>query len=179
MSKILKYITIFFFITAVVITAGCSGRNPDTDNISEQITSKTEATPEFRSSVTSLDPQLVISPENKFPVVNPGEECDDKVTINSTLGDTYNITLYAHSIDERLAVYVDGKDGGPFESNEILKGNGESINVSIQASPKIEDGNYTILLNSTYYDIDHHLYTKSNSITVIVQEKSLWSKLKR
>lgn len=177
MSKILKAIAILFVITAVVIAAGCTNKTKDINNASEQVTPTTEATTVVTPAVTSSDPQLVVSPENKFPVVNPGQKCDDKVTINSTLGDAYNITLYAHSIDEHLAVYVDGKDGGPFESNEILKGNGQSINVSIQTSPQITDGNYTIFLNSTYCDIDKHVYTNSNSIIVIVQDKSIWSKL--
>lgn len=174
MSKTLKAIAILLVITAVVITAGCTDNDPPTNNtINDPPT--TETTPVITPVVfTSSDPQLDISPENKFPVVNPGQRCDDKVTISSTHGDAYNITLDAHSTDKHLAVYVDGKEGGPFESNEILKGNGQSLNVSIQTSPQITVGDYTILLKSTYYDIDKHVYTYSNNIIVTVKDNSWW-----
>jgi len=118
-------------------------------------------------------PQLVVSPDPKFIDTEPGKECKDKVTIDSTLGNAYNITLYADCINEGkdLAVYIDGKEKGPFTCDEILKGHKQSTDVLIVTSPEIENGTYTIFLNSTYYDSANNVYRDFNFFNVTVRDK--------
>jgi hypothetical protein len=171
MSRILRAIAILFVITAVVFAAGCSTKQDPKNNFKETPEEISPATPVVTPAVTSSDnPQLIVSPDNKFPVMEPNAQYNEKVTINSTLGDAYNVKLYAHSSDKRLAVYIDEKEGGPFVSDKILKGNGQSTNVSIQTSRQITNGNYTIYLESTYHDINNNEYPNSNSIIVIVHQ---------
>lgn len=158
MSKILKAITILFLIIAVAFVAGCAG-NDEQNNPS--------------LGPASLDPKLVISPHNKFPSINAGEQYNGQVNINSTLGDAYNITLYDASGDENLGVYIDGKEGGPFEVGKLSKGTGQSVNLSIQTPSNIDDDKHTVLLKATYYDINHNIYETSTNIPITVEKSGL------
>ncbi len=126
------------------------------------------------SAIYPLDkPTLVISSENKFIDLKPGQEFKEKVTIYSTLGNAHHIQLYANPKGQRsnLTVYVDGKEMGPFESAYIGRGNGESTNLRIETSSQIPAGTYTISLNSTYHDFFGKEYTNSNSFEVTVKDK--------
>lgn len=175
MSKILKAIAILFVITAVVTSAGClnnsSNQNSDSQN---NITTAQVQVP--TPAPTPSDPQLAISPDEKFPgVITGGSPVNDKVTMKSVLGDAYNISLIAYPEDEKnhLSVKVDEIEGAPFLSDKILKGNKQYVNVSIEASNQCATGNHTISLKANYHDITNQEYQSSSSIIVNVEQGGL------
>lgn len=174
MSKILKAIAMFLVITAVVCAEGCSNKQTNTTNYSQSsIIPATEAT----STPTPSDPQLAISPDNKFSSVtidNSPVKINDKVTMKSILGDAYNISLNAYPEDENnISVKIDEIEGGPFLSDKILKGDKQHVNMSVELAPQCASGNYTILLNATYHDVTNQEYTTSDSVIVSVNHKSI------
>ena len=174
MSKILKALTILFVIIAVVITAGCGEKTTPTP--APTPTPETEATP----APTPFDPQLAISPDNKFfneKIDDTPVKVDDKVTMKSILGDAYNISLNAHPDDENnLSVKVDDIEGSPFLTDKISKGDKQHVNVSVEIAPQCPSGNYTIALNAIYHDITNQEYTSSDSIIINVEHPSLADK---
>jgi uncharacterized protein YcfL len=174
MSRILRAMAILLVIIAVVCAAGCSSKQTNTTNHNQSsIVPATEATP----TPTPSDPQLAISPDNKFSSVtidNSPVKIDDKVTMKSILGDAYNISLNAYPNDENnISVKVDEIEGGPFLSDKILKDDKQHVNVSIELAPQCSSGNYTILLKATYHDITNQEYSTSDSIIVNVIHKSI------
>jgi hypothetical protein len=178
MSKTLKAIAMFLVITAIIFAAGCIDKQTIKTNSSQNnITPATEATP----TPTPSDPQLVISPDNKFSSVTLDDspvKINDKVTMKSILGDAYNISLNAYPDDENnISVKVDEIEGGSFLSDKIVKDDKQYVNMSIELAPQCSPGNYTILLKANYHDITNQEYSTSGSIIVNVNHKSTTDKL--
>lgn len=167
MSNILKAIVMLLIIASLVFVSGCSNKQIDKDNTSVAPTPTPTPTP------TPSDPQLAISPDEKFPtVITGGSPVNDKVTMKSILGDAYNISLAAYPEDEKnhLSVKVDEIEGAPFISDKILKDNKQHVNVSIEASNQCVTGNHTISLKATYHDITNQEYRSSSNIIVNVEQ---------
>jgi hypothetical protein len=173
MNRISKVLAIILVITAVVFAGGCANKSSTSNNTTA--VTPTEAIP--TPTPTPSDPQLAISPDNKFSSVtidNSPVKVNDKVTMKSILGDSYNISLNAYPQDENnLSVKIDEIEGVPFLSDKILKGDKQYVNVSIEVAPQCATGNYTILLKAIYHDITNQEYTTLDNIIVNVDHKSV------